>query len=168
MAMLGRIVMNWAFAEHVLEDLISGMLGADVSQINAITANMATEYQIKSARSIARLRFDETGFKQFNTALRHFERLATFRNKLIHGFWAERDEDDQYTVSTIKSGGTLKTQTEYVNLHYLTWMEIQVRALLTLMLGFGHHYGLIEYDKESSPEILSKLTDGYDPTLMVV
>jgi hypothetical protein len=171
MAMLGRVVMCWGFAEHVLEDLIAGMLGSDISQVNALTANMAMEYQIKSARSIGRLRFDDLTFLRLNTALKYFERLAPLRNKLVHGFWSERDEDDQYTISSVKSGGTFKTQTEYVNLHYLQWMEMQVRAVLTLLIGFGNLYDLIDYGKEEEaelPGLLSALAGEDDPFLRVV
>lgn len=162
---------EWGFAEHILEDIVAGMLGTEPSYVNALTANMATDYQIKSARSIGRRRFDEVGFKHFNTVLTYFERLAPFRNKLIHGFWSSRDEDNQYTVSTLKSGGTLRTQAEYVNLEYLRWMSRQVRALTSLLLGFGSLYGLLIYGdrpEEIQPELVSALAGEDDPFLWVV
>jgi len=171
MATLGRILINWGFAEHVLEDLIAGMLGSDISQVNALTANMAMEYQIKSARSIAKLRFDDLTFRRLNTGLKYFERLAPFRNKLVHGFWSEREEDDLYTLASVKSAGTLKTQTEYVNLDYLQWIELQVRAVLSLLIGFGELYGLVTYggkEEEITPELLSALAGDDDPFLRVI
>jgi hypothetical protein len=170
-ASLGQIVMDWGFAEHMIEDLIAGMLGADISHVNALTANMATEYQIKSARGIGRLRFDDTTFLRLNTVLKYMERLAPFRNKLVHGFWSARDEDNLYTIASVKSGGTLRTQTEYVDLVYLQWMEKQVRALLTLLLAFGEIHDLIDYGEEktvATPELLSALAGEDDPFLWVV
>jgi hypothetical protein len=163
--------MDWAFAEHILEDLIAGMIGADIAHVSALTANMATEYQIKSARGMGRLRFDELTFLRLNTVLKYMERLIPFRNKLVHGFWSERDEDNLYTLASLKSGGTLKTQTEYVNLIYLQWMERQIRGVLTLLLAFGELYDLINYGDEKTevtPELLSALAGEDDPFLWVV
>lgn len=170
-ALLGQIVMDWGFAEHILEDLIAGMIGADISHVNALTANMATEYQIKSARGIGRLRFDDLTFLRLDTVLKYMERLAPFRNKLVHGFWSAGDNDNLYTIASLKSGGTLKTQTEYVNLIYLQWMERQVRAILTLLVALGELYDLIDYGGEKTevtPALLSALAGEDDPFLWAV
>jgi hypothetical protein len=158
MATLGRIAINWAFSEHILEDLIAGMLGAEPQHINALTANMATDYQIRSARTIARMRFDDLIFAQFDSALSQFEDLVSFRNKLIHGFWAEYEDSDIWTVSTVKSTGKLRYQSEYVNFDYLEWMEKQVRRVATLLIAFGEQHGLLSWsDASALPGTLSSL-----------
>jgi hypothetical protein len=159
MATLGRLLINWGFAEHTLEDLIAGIMGADISHVNALTANIATEYQIKSARTLARLRLDEAAFAQFDSALEQFEELIPFRNKLVHGFWAEHEHEDIWTVSSIKSTGHLKYQTEFVNAEYLAWLEGEVRRVMTLFFAFGEQHGLLYWSsKEALPDTLATLT----------
>jgi hypothetical protein len=140
---LGQIVTHWSFGEAVVEDLIAGFLGANVRYVYPVTANINISTRCQSVKALAKLRLEAFDLAEFESALEQFEDLIPFRNKLIHGLWSDSDFPDIVLVSLVKSRGTARYQSEYVNLVYLQWLGRQIQRTALLLLHFGKRHGLI-------------------------
>ena len=89
------------------------------------------------------MRLAEDDFTYFETLIWRIRELVPYRNKVVHGLWAET-ETDIAQVSMIKSAGKLKFQTEYINLDYLEWLDGQAHDESVHLMRFGQKFGLIK------------------------
>ena len=144
LAKLGEIVTLWAFAEAVVEDTIAGLLETEVLFAYTVTANVNISTRLRAVTALAHIRLDDFLFAEFDSIISQMSALVPFRNKLVHGLWAETSIPGIAQVAAIKSSNRLKRQNEYVNLDYLIWLSHQVERVATLLYGFGTRHGLIE------------------------
>jgi hypothetical protein len=150
----GRIIMQWSFAEALIEDLLAGMMGAELKYVWALTANINISTRIEALRAVGRMRLSASAFIEFESALDQFRMLVPFRNKLVHGLWTDSDDPSLAEVYVIKSSGKIKHQSEYVNLDYLNldylnWLTRQIEQTFTLLFGFGRRNGLLKVQKRA-------------------
>ena len=146
---IGTVVTHWAFFEAVIEDIIAGFLGSQLHWVYTITAEISISARIEGLRALARLRLNDTDFAIFQTRLDSFKQLVPFRNKVVHGLWAETNGSDLCQVSAVKSRGKLKFQTEYINAVYLDWLVEQIDTSGMAIFQFGQDFGVINKRDDS-------------------
>lgn len=140
---VGTAVTHWAFFEAVIEDMIAGFLESEIHWVYTITAELSISNRIEAIRGLARMRLGDTDFADIQAKLDHFKQLVPFRNKVVHGLWAETDDPDMCQVSAVKSRGKLKFQTEYMNTAYLDWLAEQIDEAGMAIFQFGQDYGVV-------------------------
>jgi hypothetical protein len=143
LAGIGRVSVRWAFLEAVVEDSIAGFLGASVEHVYTLTANINISTRLGAIVAVAELRLAETDFIAFKGVIKQLVELVPFRNKTIHGLWAETNHPGIAQVVAIKSAGRLKQQTEFVNEFYLHWLAEQIQIRAGSLMQFAQDFGLI-------------------------
>jgi hypothetical protein len=88
-----------------------------------------------------------TARSEFESALGQFEALIPLRNKLVHGLWSETDDPEIARMSLVKSRGSVRHQSEFINLPYLEWLTRQMERATTLLFNFGLNHNLIKTDR---------------------
>jgi hypothetical protein len=143
LAGIGRISVRWSFLEAVVEDTIAGFLKAQVEFVYTLTANINVSTRLAAIVALGQLRLSDTDFDNFEDIIKQISVLVPFRNKVVHGLWAETNFPGIAQVVAIKSARRLKQQIEYANECYLDWLaeEIQIRA--SNLMQFAQDFGLI-------------------------
>jgi|SRR3954447_22649446 hypothetical protein len=146
LALIGSVTTHFAYFEALIEDMIAGLMQADVADVYTLTANINISTRIPALLALARSKLEETDFKELSGITDMAKPIVTFRNKVVHGMWAKSDHPDIFVVSAVKSAGKIKYQVEYDTSEYLEWLDRQLHAVSTALLNFGREFGLIGSD----------------------
>lgn len=143
LAGVGRVSIKWSFLEAVVEDCIAGFIGANVELVYTLTANISITTRLNAIQAVAQLRLTDDDFEYFVGIIQGIQKLVPFRNKVIHGLWAETNQIGIAQVVAIKSSHRLKQQLEYVNALYLDWLANEIMRTSTSLMQFAQDFGVI-------------------------
>jgi hypothetical protein len=153
---IGTVITHWAYLEALIEDLTAGFMSAELTHVYTLTANINISTRLPAAVALAKLRLEsDDDLAEFQSLTKRVQTLAGFRNKVVHGLWAETGDPDIALVAAIKSAGKLKYQVEYINVQYLQWLDEQAHDVASQLLRrFGRRFGLLGGEWPDSPSSL--------------
>jgi hypothetical protein len=97
--LIGRVAVEWARLENVMDDFIWHMLEIDIEQGRIITTRLDATAKIRTIRELAPVTLSEAEWHKLSPLLDRADILRDERNLIIHGTWGRDDSGIPISLS---------------------------------------------------------------------